>query len=111
MNKPILLLTLAWERLLVRLFPVKPGNKVGSGGLWVAGDVEDLGDLYVAYITVNGAEHAVAVRGATKKTAVERRDFLVAAAMQTSRGTKPVPAVQLIARTEGDKTVEVARHQ
>lgn len=79
--------------------------------MWVAGDVEDLGDLYVAYITVNGAEHAVAVRGATKKTAIARRDFLVTAAMQASRGYKPEPAVQLIARTEGDKTVEVARHQ
>lgn len=111
MNKPFLLLTMAWGRLMLRLFPVKPVDKVGAGGLWVAGDVEDLGDLYVAYITVNGAEHAVAVRGLTRKTAIERRDFLVAAAMKTSRGHKPEPGVQLIARTKGDRTVEIQRPQ
>lgn len=109
MNKFLLLSRLVWGRVKVRLFPTREKNKVGQLGLWQAGEVLDAGDEYVAYITVNGKKNAVLVRSETIKSAVSRRALIIDTMMGVSR-EEAKAGVQLIARTQGDQTVEVKQH-
>jgi hypothetical protein len=109
MNKIALLSSVMYGRLKAKLFPVKPEKKVGIHGFWQAGEVMDYGEFFVAHASHNGVENVLSVRGFTREQAIKRRDFLVAAAMRDSRADKGpgYNAVQLIARTEGDKTIEI----
>jgi hypothetical protein len=110
MNKFLLFSNLVWERTKMRLFPTRKKNKVGQLGLWQAGEVLDAGDEFVAYITVNGNKNAVLVRCVTHKAAVARRALIIDTMMGASREGAQA-AVQLIARTQGDQTVEIKQHQ
>lgn len=110
MNKMKLLFDLAREAVK-RLPGMKPKQKVGHLGFWEEGTVEDHGDCYVAFINVNGQENAVAVRSVSQRTAKARRKLIIQQLMQASRSdaqskAQANEAVQLIARTQGDKTVE-----
>lgn len=81
-------------------------KKVGKLGVWIAGEVLDSGDEYVAFIEVNGKKDAVMVRSASKKAAIARRKLIIDTMMGASR-EEAQQAVQLIARTEGDNTVQI----
>lgn len=106
MNKVTLLLALAGEKL----YAWRQRRKVGKLGLWEAGEVMDVGDEFVAYITVNGKKSAVLVRCTSRKAAIDRRKLIIDTMMGASRA-EATEAVQLIALTQGDKTIEVSKAQ
>lgn len=97
------------QRARLAIFRVPEGGKVGLLGLWEAGEVLDMGDCYVAYIDVNGHKNCVSVRSPSRSTALQRRQLIIDSVMGVSQADaqarKPEP-VQLIARTQGDKTVQ-----
>jgi len=105
MNKLSLLAALVKDAWAKR----KQRKKVGKLGLWVAGEILDSGDEYVAYITVNGKANAVLVRSASKATAISRRKLIIDTMMSASREEAQEQIlrnpVQLIARTQGDVTI------
>lgn len=97
------------ERIRLRVFPVREQNKVGFIGLWEEGETLDMGDCFVAYITVNGQPATVSVRATTKTAALFRRAQIIAAVMKDSRADATnTRAVQLIARTKGGQTEDLS---
>lgn len=107
MNKPLMLYKLAREAIKTKWAKFRSRKKVAHLGLWVEGGLDDHGDCYVAFIHVNGQENAVAVRSVSSATALSRRNLIIKTMMTASRkDAQERLDVQLIARTDGDKTVE-----